>query len=153
MIVFNQIVPQTPVRSHRKTPEQRQRSKNILYFLGRRQVCRAVFLSTYGISSARIAYLVNRKSRDSAALSPDRRGRHTPGNKTSPETEASIKAFLASFPRSAANQARSGGDNYGFDPQLTMRKMHRMYLEGNPGSKVSPFVFKKVFIEFGANNG
>jgi hypothetical protein len=133
------------VKSHRHTPIDKQRTCVRQYFLGERNVCKAVYAATYGLSYNRIVYVLDNKTK-SGTVSPDKRGRKTPANKIPDETLQLIVRFLDDFPKYKSHYTSS--DRIYFHPQVTMKKLLQLFLEAHPQHRVSMFVFRKLFHQY-----
>ena len=68
------------------------------YMLDNVQVCKTVFSSSIGVSFSRIDYILKNKAKTGTA-SPDRRGKHSPANKTPIKVKANAFKFPEKFPK------------------------------------------------------
>lgn len=103
-----------PIKS-RTTNVPNSRKWHRKMYLNRKRICKETFLSTLGISSGRINYALNRKSKG-GTISPDRRGGN-PVNKTPQTTILKINHFLNKFPKFKSHYSKS--EKTYFHPELT----------------------------------
>ena len=122
------------------TPEEKQRQKTLHYFLNGKQVCKNVFMKTLSITRSRIAYLFNTKNKHSI-VSPDKRGKSIPVNKTNEETISRITKFLNDIPKFTSHYSSS--ERLYFHPTLTWKKIFEQYCLENPNHCVSFYIFKR----------
>ncbi|XP_018021044.1 uncharacterized protein LOC108677334 [Hyalella azteca] len=132
------------VKDHRDTPNTRQRSTVVKYSLmNGMRVCKKVLASSLGISPMRLDYIRVKKTLASGMISPDKRGKKNPANKTHPEVISSINVFLDKIPK-YSSQYSNKNRSY-FHPELTKKKLHELFCNENPGKTVGYGTFAKIF--------
>lgn len=109
-------------------------------------MCKKVLASSLGISPMRLDYLRLKKIRASGMISPDKRGRKNPANKTHPDIISSINVFLDRIPKYSSHY--SNNNRSYFHPDLTKKKLHELFCNENPGRTVSYGTFIKTFLAY-----
>jgi hypothetical protein len=152
---------QVSVKDHRHTPSARQRSTVVKYSLlnisvvktrGTRvctrgtRVCKKVLASSFGISPMRLDYLRLKKIRPSGMISPDKRGKKHPANKTHLDVISSIKVFLDRIRKNSSHY--SNNNRSYFHPDLTKKKLHELLCNENSRRTVSYGTFIKIFLAY-----
>ena len=145
MIIIFYVPFQVAVKRHNHTPKEFQKSKSVEYSLKGVRICKAVFCGTLGISKSRVTYVLNNKMK-SGIVSPDKRGKRSPANKTPTEINVAINLFLDKFPKFKSHNSKSSKIH--FSPELTYKKLHSLFLEAHPKIQCSLFVFMKQFKKF-----
>ena len=96
------------------------------YKLNEIRVCKQVYCSVLGVSKDRVTYAVKQKKRE-GIMSPDKRGRREPSNKTPIATIENIRLFLSGFPKYRSHYSNS--ERLYFSPDLTIKKLYQLYCE------------------------
>jgi hypothetical protein len=106
-------------------------------------VCKRVFCGILGISFGRLNYILKKKKNvpTGAPVSPDKRGKHTPHNKLSNFIHNKIDVFLAEFPKYKSHYSES--NKVYFDSSYNTKKLYNIFIDINPGTKVSLQIFRK----------
>lgn len=115
------------------------------------RVCKRFFLQTLDISEkfVRISLEKSGRSRTGVA-SPDRRGKHTPGNKLSEEIIQFASAHIDSFPRVPAHWCRKDTKKEYLEAILNRQKMYDLYKEHcaeNTMKSISFALYKELLIK------
>ena len=130
------------VANHRHTPNDKQKSRTIQYYLMDRRVCKRIFCSTFGISYNRIDYVLKWKNKNGLPLL-DKRGKKIPGNKISHESVNKLNLFLENFPKFKSHYGT--GERVYFNPHLTRKTIFDIFLELNQEVKISMSSFRTIF--------
>jgi hypothetical protein len=122
---------QVGVKDHRHTPNARQRSTVVKYSLNNGvRVCKKVLAASLGISPMRLDYIRTKKTRATGIISPDKRGKKNPANKTHSDIISAMKNFLDSIPKYSSHY--SNNNRTYFHPDLTKKKLHELFCDGHP---------------------
>ena len=142
-------------RKYTKAPSSRRKYSRVYYVKNgavSEQVCKSAFISIHGISSGRLERAISAQIKKSGSPHTDQRGRHTPGNKTSDDDLAFIKAHIQSFPRYQSHYSRSDNPHRKYlSPELSVAKMYQLYMEKCRQEKrdtiCSEWLYRKTFNE------
>ena len=78
----------------------------------------------------------------------DKRGKHTPGNKTEEATMNQVKEQIESFPKYRSHYTRQDNPNQQYlSPELSIAKMYAMYHASTAEKHMSKWMYRKVFNE------
>nr|CAI5829866.1 unnamed protein product [Callosobruchus analis] len=91
-------------------------------------VCRKFFLSTLCISQQSVDTAIKKK-REGGIVSPDKRGRHVPANKTSPEIRESVRNHILQFPVYQSHYSRERTRKKYLGKHLNISRMYQLYVE------------------------
>lgn len=130
---------QEPVKDHRHTPQDKQRSVVVRYQLNGINVCKKVLSGTLSVPSSRLQYLRKKKTAPSGLIIKDQRGLSKPGNALPERKIDIIKSFLNKFPKYTSHY--SNNNKQYFPPNLTKSKLYNLYKSENMEDFVSYFVF------------
>ena len=112
------------------------------------EVCKTYFEDTLQICDGKITTVLKKKAL-TGTLEPDKRGRHTPHNKTDAISEEYVCNFIKSFPAYVSHYGRAkNGLRKFLSPDLNMAIMYRMYKGKCQESNMKPvslFVFWYIF--------
>ena len=98
------------------------------------RVCKSFFLKTLDVGQRTVYYALNAKFRPGNSttgegfISPDRRGKASPKNKTSPEDRQFVKAHIDSFPAVESHYCRKRTSRKYLDSDLNVSKMYLLYI-------------------------
>jgi len=93
------------------------------------QVCKKMFLNTFGISE-KVVNTICKKLEDSPTINADMTGKHKNRPHTIPcEVKQFIREHINSFPVVDSHYTRNKTDKKYLEANLTISKMHRLYLE------------------------
>ena len=113
----------------------------------RKQVCKSFFLNTLNIGKKTIECSLKRKCHG-GFYGTDRRGRHTPANKTDDQTIGHIKNHIESFPAVESHYTRKSTSKKFLSQDQSIRKMYDLYktkCEEDQMKPVSEKVYRDVF--------
>lgn len=132
-----------------KAKEDVKRHRRV-YFLplkqGRQRVCQKFFINTLGIGEKLVSYTLLHKSGDFS--SPDGRGKHPPGIKTSEEVIKDVRSHIESFPTMESHYCRKDSVKKYLSPNLNLAKMYSLYCERcvkNGRKPCSEYVYRQEF--------
>ena len=115
------------------------------------QVCKVAFLRIFGISNGRLDRALRAQILNSGSPHNDMRGKHAPGNKTSEDSIATVKAHIECFPKYKSHYSRADNPYRQYlSPDLSIAKMYSLYQEKcseDETEPVSEWVYRKVFNE------
>ncbi|KAK3922741.1 Death-associated inhibitor of apoptosis 2 [Frankliniella fusca] len=98
------------------------------------QVCRSTFLNTLGETDRFVRTVAENKAKSVTGITKDdSRGRHPPPHAMKPSTIEHVQNHIRSFPAYVSHYCRAQSNMLYLPSDLTVAKMHLMYLEdGNP---------------------
>ncbi|KAK6196374.1 hypothetical protein SNE40_001611 [Patella caerulea] len=156
------------LRSRNITP--RDRSCPFKYHVNlmsgeRCQVCFGCFLHVHGIDRSRVRHLMD--TEDPTSPNSDKRGKHTPVNKTPETTIIKIKSHIASFGPQKSHYSPKDNPNKRYLPaNLNIKRMWKLYLnEHEPAAwealnrgeeyygEITERKYRKVFNEYSLSFG
>lgn len=147
------LVLQEPER--RKVDENISRRQcTIRYYVENVKVCQKSVCNIFGVTPRRIQYLVE-KIKNGTELR-DLRGRHENRPRKLQQTDKDIISdHISSFPLQENHYSRNDSSKKCLSPDLNLMKMHKLFLEKFPNSKVSLRTYTDVFktkfnLRFGA---
>ena len=115
------------------------------------RVCKTAFLRTHAVSNGRLTRALKASADNYGSPQGDRRGRHTPANKTSDADIAFIKEHIQSFPKYQSHYSRADNPVRQYlNPDLSITKMYMLYKDvcsTEEKSPVSEGMYRKVFNE------
>jgi len=113
----------------------------------RKTVCQKFFLSTLSIDERRIRQLLDTLSA-TGTVELDKRGKHN-NHFTKAEEEAAVVAHISKFKTVDSHYVRKTAKAQYLPQQLTVKEMHRMYVEEHDGNgKVEDYKFyHRIFTE------
>lgn len=136
-------------RSYTKNQDTSRRKFTREYYLpvenGKdEKVCKDFFKKLFLLSDGRISRLI--KSKMVSNTPPrDKRGKHTPFNKTDNLKIAEIKEFINKFPSYESHYSRIKNLNRKYlSPNLNLKMMYNLY-KNDSSSPVSFYIFQEVF--------
>lgn len=143
----------TPRAATSATPSRRLYSR--VFYLNNKgisvEVCKTIFLRTYGISNGRMDRALRSQAKESGSPHMDQRGRHEPKNKTPDAVINVIKQHIESFPKYKSHYSRQDNPNKKYlSPELSISTMYSLYKEKMEKDAVDPasmWVYRKVFNE------
>lgn len=115
---------------------------------GRFRTCANFFRKTLCISNGPIETALKGKDSSGTFQGVDRRGRKTPGNKTSEEQISLVKEHIESFPVMESHYVRQSSKKKYLDSRLSILKMYELYTEmckTRNERPVSEFVYRNIF--------
>ena len=111
------------------------------------RICKTAFLSIFSISNGRLERAL--KASPTSGIHTDQRGRHTPHNKTNPDTLKGVKEHIKKFTCYESHYSRQNNPNRMYlSPTLSIPKMYRLYKEHcseNDLVAVSEWKYREVF--------
>ena len=115
------------------------------------QVCKRFFLQTLDVSEKFVRIALEKSSRSRTGVpSPDRRGKHIPGNKISEENIKFATEHIDSFPRVPAHWCRRDTKKEYLEAILNRRKMYDLYIAHcaeNTKKPISFALYKELLIK------
>lgn len=107
----------------------------------RREVCKNAFCGLYGVSQERVKRI--RLLLQAGRTPEDKRGKQRSGNALNPLETISVIEHISSFP---TKQTHYGTREHNYlDSELNVRKMHSLFLEKHPTSKVKYEYYNTIF--------
>ena len=92
------------------------------------RVCKTAFLRIHDLSAGRVDRALKAFSEAGGSPHMDKRGRHTPGNKTPEDDLHFVKEHIRSFPQYQSHYSRADNPHRQYlSPELTITKMYRLY--------------------------
>ena len=113
-----------PIKRKKKGRRSDKRTTSYIYKLNGKVVCQQTFLAALDIEKSRLKYLRSTKAKG-GFVSPDKRGRHEPSNKTSAEAKERAVKFLEAVPKYKSHYSTS--DRLYFLPTLNATKLYKQY--------------------------
>lgn len=110
-------------------------------------VCKKFFQDTLAVCDGTITNALKRQQ-DSGTPRTDRRGKHTPHNKTSSDQEQTVCSFIQQFPAYESHYCRRDSNRKYLNPNLNIRIMYDMYqteCANNGNQTVSLYMFRHIF--------
>lgn len=150
--LLSRIKCSTPERRRQRTAERAPRKNSKQYYFeinGQSiRVCQVFFLKTLCITNDVILNAFKHRGETGTYIGEDKRGKHEPGNKTSPNMVADVKAHIESFPTMESHYSRQCTSREYLDSTLTISKMYELYktkcdTEGK--ESVSLITYKRIF--------
>ena len=136
------------VKRHRPGSENAKTTTRAFY-LADKKVCKTFFLQVLGISQGRLQRCIERKTKNSGVGLTDRRGRHSPFNKTADDKMQFVKDHIKSFPKYHSHYSRKQNPNKQYlSPSLDLAKMYKLYkakCEELAYHAVSEWVYRNTF--------
>lgn len=117
----------------------------------KQNVCRDFFMATLNVTDALIRSSLN-KYTTSGTLEDDKRGKHTPKNKASQDTEKFLRDHILSYPAVESHYCRKSSTKKYLDSSLNISIMHRMYKEACSSEGKSPVSLEKYRLTFNEYN-
>lgn len=111
------------------------------------RVCKQFFMRTLCVGDKLIRYTLSKKQHSGFA-GADKRGKHTPSNKTDDTRKQYIKKHIESFPVVESHYTRKSTKRKYLSQDLTIRKMYDLYkikCEEDNNRAVSEMVYRKIF--------
>lgn len=129
----------------RRTEEATSRRQcTVKYTLDNIQVCKATLCYIFSITPRRLQYLVDKIK--SGANLYDQRGKHTNRPKKLNITDADkVCEHIRSFPQQENHYSRNASSTSCLPADLSISKMHRLFLEKYPDSKISLRTYHDIF--------
>ena len=106
-------------------------------------MCLGVFAGTLDVHPSRLDYIRKKKDTSTGIVSPDKRGRKTPGNVVSRAKIIALQNFFKLFPKFVSHY--SNNNKQYFSPDLTKTKLFNLYKAEHKENSVSYTVFIKEF--------
>ena len=125
------------------------------YFLsvstGTVKVCKTMFLATLDISNGRLSRaLKSQLQTGNGTPIGDRRGKHTPLNKTPQSRIEQVRNHISSFPTYASHYSRKDNPSKRYlSPTLSISKMFKLYKEECEKKSINPvkeWCYRRVFV-------
>ena len=110
-------------------------------------VCKPFFESTLSVKPRVIQHLME-KARHSSTPISDLRGHHKPGNTLPEETVEYVRKHIESFPKMESHYCRSSTKREYLAKNLSVAKMHDLYVEKVKGEGKKPVaihIYRKIF--------
>jgi hypothetical protein len=101
------------------------------------RVCKKFFIQTLDISDKMIRCTLSRKTHGTFE-GTDKRGKHTPANKTSDETLDSIRQHIKSFPIMDSHYKRKDTNRKFLQQDLSITKMYDLYKANCTAEEIIP---------------
>lgn len=111
------------------------------------RVCKKLFIQTLDISDEMIRCTLSRKTHGTFE-GTDKRGKHTPANKTSDETLDSIRQHIMSFPIMDSHYKRKDTNRKFLQQDLSITKMYDLYKAKCTAEEIIPassITYRRVF--------
>jgi len=111
------------------------------------RVCKQFFISTLGIGRKTVETALKKKSNTSSPIR-DKRGRHTPYNKTPTEDLDSVREHIESFPVLESHYSRKDTNRKYLNTDLSIRKIYELYkteFQKNRHKFVKELVYRHIF--------
>lgn len=112
------------------------------------RVCKTAFLQLHGVSNGRVDRVLQAVACESPFALKDRRGNHSPKNKTKQEDVDYICQHIKAFPIDPQNE--EANNRPALPQDLNVEKMYRMYKQQcvqDNRAPVSSFVYRKILKE------
>ena len=94
-----------------------------------KRVCKQFFLRTLDTSDARVNSALKERSGNNSFVGDDKRGKHTPSNKTPEEDLHHVRRHIESFPITESHYTRKYTKTKYLDQKLSIAKMYALYLD------------------------
>ncbi|ESO91835.1 hypothetical protein LOTGIDRAFT_163196 [Lottia gigantea] len=116
----------------RSAERKRKRKHTISYFFIKPdglhvKVCKRFFLATLCVSSGPVYTALAEKGEAGTFVGEDKRGPHTPSNKTSEERLDLVRKHIESFPKIESHYTRSDTHRQYLNQDLSISKMYQLY--------------------------
>lgn len=118
------------IKRKRVSNENRKHTRH--YFLNGFRVCKPFFLKTLSISHGPVENALSNRGDSGMYQNQDKRGSHTPKNKTPDTVLNAIKEHIESFPVMESHYCRTSTKRKYLDPQLSIRKMYDLFKSSLP---------------------
>lgn len=103
------------------------------------KVCKVFFLKTLDVTEKMIRVALQKDERsETGALSPDKRGRQAPANKTSAEKIAQVHEHIALLPVVPPHLCRRDSSKHYIEGDLTLAIIYDKYLEWTTSQDIDP---------------
>ncbi|XP_042879155.1 uncharacterized protein LOC122257733 isoform X2 [Penaeus japonicus] len=141
-------------RERDKVPEKFTRTYTRIYNVQMKpsekavRVCKTAFLQLHGVSNGRVDRVLQAVACESPFALKDRRGNHSPKNKTKQEDVEYICQHIKAFPMEP--QHHEANNRHALPQDLNVEKMYRMYKQQcvqDNRTPVSSFVYRKILKE------
>uniref|UniRef100_A0A8D8QTT3 Uncharacterized protein n=1 Tax=Cacopsylla melanoneura TaxID=428564 RepID=A0A8D8QTT3_9HEMI len=86
------------------------------------------FFSTFDVSEKFVRNILDRRN-EAELFSPDKRGRHDPGNKIPQEAREYIKEHINSIPKVPSHYCRANSSCEYFPSDLNLTKLYELYVD------------------------
>lgn len=132
-------------RRHNKTDKTSRKSASFDYKIDDKPVCLKTVVNTFAVTPRRIQILQN-KIKDGQIIPKDERGIHTnrPHAKDNNVRDL-IRAHIDSFPKIPNHYSRNKSSKDYLSPDLSISRLHKLFVECNPESKVSLRLYREIF--------
>lgn len=143
-------------RLRRDDGKESRRNFTRHYFLTRTdgkkiEVCQVMFLNTFDVTLKKARVVVEKKrSSGSKICSEDKRGKHENHPKVPEDDKLLIKEHINLFPAYQSHYSRSHTQKKYLSPDLSIAKMHRLYMDYCKERTVKPrneSLYRKIFVE------
>lgn len=131
---------------------QKERAVSIDYFFAkdskRVQVCKKFFMGTLAIGHSPIHEAVKGCGESGQFAGMDKRGIHTPANKTKEKDMAVVREHIESFPRTPSHYTRKDTKREYLAANLTIQKMYDLYQEECKSKTLKPVscaIYRRIF--------
>ncbi|XP_068237627.1 uncharacterized protein [Palaemon carinicauda] len=114
------------------------------------RVCKTAFLNLHGLSNGRVDRVLQAVACKSPYALQDRRGHHSPKNKTKEEDVEYASSHMISFLKEYPNEDGRGPSNFYLPQDFNIQKMYLMYKQlclQNGRTPVGCFVYRKILKE------
>ncbi|XP_064079875.1 uncharacterized protein LOC135196955 [Macrobrachium nipponense] len=144
------------VKKHDKSSEKFAKTCSRNYYVqlkesgGDVRVCKMAFLQLHGISNGRVDRVLQAVACKSPYALQDRRGHHSPKNKTREEDVEYASSHMRSFLKEYPSEAGEGPNKFCLPQDFNIQKMYLMYKEmclQNGKIPVGCFVYRKILKE------
>lgn len=135
------------IKLQAKTRRKRSRIFSLVVEQQRLRVCKSFFMKTLDLGEKAIEYAVTRSSAG-AFTTKDKRGQHTPHNKTPEAKVEEIKRYIESFPVVDGHYTRKDSKRQYLGSDLNIRKMYNLYRQeckSNKKKASSEQTYRNIF--------
>ena len=135
-----------------QNPEKKKRRNITRYFkfdVDNKQirVCKGFFMATLNVGKSYIDHALKHCSATRTFNSIEKRGRHTPANKTSQSSIETVRKHIESFPALEGHYVRKSSQRKYLAADLNIKKMIQLYIEKCKQENVTPVskhMYRKV---------
>ena len=130
-----------PIRKKLQTTKgNRQLSRSYFFKKGDKKVriCQTFFKNTLSISDGPIIHAFKTRSNMGVFEGPDKRGKHSPSNKTSADSLNFVKSHIEKFPVMESHYCRRSSKRLYLDSKHSIAKMYELYLTECASQNKSP---------------